>query len=428
MNIDQVDHLADHLVLPGLASVVARGRRNDAETLAFIAVATERKLYLPAGYPTMFAYCVGELGFSEDATFKRTQAARAARKFPALFDAVAAGRLHLSAVVLLAPHLRPENAAELIAGAARKTKLQIECLLAERFPKPDLPTRVQAIAPIETAVSPAPGQVSLSSNQPAPELVPPSTDSPATGQVESRDPRPRLTPLAPQRFAAQFTMDQDAYEELCYLQSLRGHAVPSGDLAEVFRGAVKAHIQLLEQRVFGASTRRRPGPGSTDARHVPAAVKHEVWVRDGGRCTFVSDKGHRCESRTRLEIDHVDPVARGGQSTAVNTRLLCRAHNQHAAECAFGKGFMRKKREETRHRRQQARRRGEAPGLLPTAALGVVPRLRELGFSPDEARRAATLAAKALPDAKHEELVRHAVTLTGPASTGGAFHVAGSPG
>jgi hypothetical protein len=428
MNIDQVDHLADHLVLPGLASVVARSRSNDAETLAFIAVATERKLYVPAGYPSMFAYCVGELGFSEDATFKRTQAARAARKFPALFDAVAEGRLHLSAVVLLAPHLTSENAAEPIAGATRKTKSQIECLLAERFPKPDVPAFVQAVAPVETAGSPAPGQVTLQADQPDVELVPVATDSPAPGQVESPAPRAKVVPLAPKRFAAQFTMDQEAHEELCYLQALLGHPVPSGDLAEVFRGAVKAHIQLLEKRIFGANTRRRRGPGSTDARHVSAAVKHEVWVRDGGQCAFVSDEGHRCEARTRLEYDHVDPVARGGAATPKNLRLLCRAHNQHAAECAFGKGFMRRKREQARHQRQQVCRRGVTPGLLPTAALEMVPRLRQLGLSPDEARRAAARAAAALPDAPLEERVRYAVTLKAPAGAPGEHLVASRPG
>ena len=36
---------------------------------------------------------------------------------------------------------RDENASELLAAAARKTRAQIEQLLAERFPRPDLPTR-----------------------------------------------------------------------------------------------------------------------------------------------------------------------------------------------------------------------------------------------------------------------------------------------
>jgi 5-methylcytosine-specific restriction endonuclease McrA len=50
-----------------------------------------------------------------------------------------------------------------------------------------------------------------------------------------------------------------------------------------------------------------------------------------------------------LEFDHIDPVACGGESTKANLRLLCRAHNQHAAERAFGAEFMERKRSDAQH-------------------------------------------------------------------------------
>jgi hypothetical protein len=37
-------------------------------------------LYAPAGYPSMFKYCVDELHLSEDAAYKRIQVARADRE------------------------------------------------------------------------------------------------------------------------------------------------------------------------------------------------------------------------------------------------------------------------------------------------------------------------------------------------------------
>jgi hypothetical protein len=168
-----------------------------------------RKLYLQEGYSSMFAWCVGELGFSEDATYKRTQAARAAQEHPAILDALASGALHLSAVCMLAPHLTPENADELFAAATRKTKAQIEHLLAERFPKPDVPARIEAMLPVACAVSPAPGQVQgtvkldiaklapAPVEQPAVAPGPAAGNQPAPGQVDPPAPRPRLTPLAP---------------------------------------------------------------------------------------------------------------------------------------------------------------------------------------------------------------------------------------
>ena len=121
--------------------------------------------------------------------------------------------------------------------------------------------------------------------------------------------------------------------------------MPSGELAQVLDRALDALIAKLERRKFAKTERPRTCRAGESARQVPANVKRAVWQRDGGRCTFVSESGHRCESRTRLEYDHVEPVATGGHATVKGLRLRCRAHNQYAAECAFGRDFMNAKRE-----------------------------------------------------------------------------------
>ena len=100
-----------------LAAVVAHERTATAAVLAHLAEFDARRLYLPAGYPSMVAYCLHELRLSEDGAYKRIHAARAARKFPALFSAVAEGRLHLTGAGLLVPHLTAENADALLAAA-----------------------------------------------------------------------------------------------------------------------------------------------------------------------------------------------------------------------------------------------------------------------------------------------------------------------
>src|SRR3990172_6905569 len=101
-------HLRDEVLLLNLAALVVQDRVTTARLLAYIAEVDARRLYAPAGYASMHAYCVEELRLSEDAASKRIQAARAARQFPALFTALAEGRLHLTAVCLLAPHLTEE--------------------------------------------------------------------------------------------------------------------------------------------------------------------------------------------------------------------------------------------------------------------------------------------------------------------------------
>src|SRR5438105_3198328 len=125
-------HLSDPALLRGLADLTGQDRTTTASLLAHLAEVDARKLYLPAACPSMFDYCIHELGHSEDEAFKRIRAARAGREYPAIFVALAEGRLHLSAVVLLAPHLTPENASELLSASFGKTRFEIQRLLAER--------------------------------------------------------------------------------------------------------------------------------------------------------------------------------------------------------------------------------------------------------------------------------------------------------
>ena len=117
MRTYSLSHLSDQTLLHNLAALVARDRATTVELVAHIAEVDERRLYAPAGHPSMYSYCVHELRLSEDAALKRLQAARAAREFPAIFPAVAEGRLHLAAVCLLAPHLTVENVAEMLDAA-----------------------------------------------------------------------------------------------------------------------------------------------------------------------------------------------------------------------------------------------------------------------------------------------------------------------
>ena len=411
-----LSHVPDAVLLRDLATLAGKERGITVEVLVHIAEVDERKLYLPAAYPSMFAYCVGELRFSEEAASKRIHAARKARLYPAIFTALADGRLHLSAVVMLAPHLTPQNADELISSASHKTKSEIERLLAERFPRSEMPERVQAVPlPAPSLVTVAPGPV----------------DQHAPGRVDASADQTRVAPVAPQRYALQLTIGETAHENLRYAQALLGHR-PAGDgVAAVVERALEALVRQLEKQKFAASARprpghRRPSPGS---RHIPAHVRRAVWERDDGQCTFVSDAGRRCEARAWLEFDHVREFARGGEATVAGIRLRCRGHNQYQAERTFGAEFMRGKRQAAQRARAAAARACEhAPGRVDARDPGhaeierangredereLTPWLRALGYTVDEVRRAAAHCQSG-PDASLEERVRLALRFLRP--------------
>src|SRR5437762_9188310 len=376
MNSYSLTHLADGTLLDHLATLVTQHRATTAALLAHLGEVDERQLFRAAAYESMCLYCVRELHMSEETAFRRIRVARIARQFPAIFSLVAEGRLNLTAVLLLKPHLNPVTADELLAAAVHKTKPEIELLLAERFPKPDVPTLVQPIAASNASDAPAARSVvpSCESNlfaptEPlAPEPVLPSSESDSPAGVGPLPARARLAPLAPGRYALQLTVDQETHDQLRYAQALLGHAVSSGDLAQVIERALDLLVQKLEQRKFGKSAQSGPRRHAAKGRYIPAAIRREVWERDGGHCTFVSDGGKRCEARARLEYDHPNPVARGGETSAGGLRLRCRAHNQYAAECTYGAGFMREKREEARREAAEAKAQAKVRAMAEAEA------------------------------------------------------------
>ncbi len=400
-------HLSDAVLLRELAALVDQDRSTTANLLAHIAEVDARRLYAPAGYSSMFAYCVEELRLSEDSAYKRIRAARAARYFPALFTALAEGRVHLAGICLIAGHLTRENANELIEAATHRKKADIEEWLARRFPLPESPAVVRAIAarptiaarpaivpgpqlapgpvrsvelhpegadsqpsssPLELAIESAPAGVDQPATDSAPagadrlatDSAPAGSDQLAPGPVEN--PSPEQLSAAEPRFLVQVTISKSTHDKLRYAQALLSHAIAKGNVAEVLDRALDALIAEVEKRRLGnarpertSETKRSPRsaresrrPSPARARYIATHVRRAVWERDRGQCTFVSASGTRCMARQFLEFDHVEPVARGGKPTVEGLRLRCRAHNQYEAERAFGADFMTRKRGEAR--------------------------------------------------------------------------------
>ncbi len=355
MNLD-LSRRRDGELLREFHGLVEKDRASTSEMLAYIGEIQARKLFVAAGYSSMYKYCVRHLHMSQDMAYKRTRAARLARRFPVILDMIADGRLHLSGLVLLAPRYMEQDFPKLLEASSHKTRAEMETMLAYRFPQPDAPTMILPLVASAPCQKLAPGPVVILSgadeSAPAPCAHPESESEPAVLPVAVMSPelRPRLAPVAPQRFALQVTLAQATHDKLRRAQDLLGHKVLAGDLARVLDLAFDALLRQLERDKFAATEKPRTTKARDTAgkRHVPAKVQRAVWERDGCQCTFVSESGHRCDERRDLELDHVVPFARGGEATVAGLRLRCRPHNQLEAERMFGAGFMARKRGKSR--------------------------------------------------------------------------------
>src|SRR5204863_9828281 len=110
------------------------------QLLVRIAEIDFRKLYFPAGFPSMLAYCMEEFRLTTDEALKRIHVARTARAFPLLFKWMDEGLLCLNRVRMLATHLTPENVGELVAAAQRYRRLSDFRHFLDRYVTPSLLT------------------------------------------------------------------------------------------------------------------------------------------------------------------------------------------------------------------------------------------------------------------------------------------------
>jgi 5-methylcytosine-specific restriction endonuclease McrA len=141
-----------------------------------------------------------------------------------------------------------------------------------------------------------------------------------------------VAPLAPERYRVQFTVSRETHDKLRRAQDLLRHTIPDGDPAIIFDRALTLLLTHLEKTKHAATDRpRAPRSAAAGSRHIPAAVRREVWTRDSGQCAFVGAGGRRAE-RGFLELHHVVPFAVGGQARVENVQLHCRAHNLYEAD------------------------------------------------------------------------------------------------
>ena len=350
-------HLDDNSLEQSFNAHATIERAAIASLLADIAEIDIRHLFLRAGFESMRAYCVEKLHLSEDAAAKRIQLARLARELPALYPAIADGRLRMTAVLVLSARLTPLNVEEWIAVGANRTVAQIEVLIAHRHPQPEklrLDDGIDAqVIARQSFGDTLPQLVAQQSyHEIGPQVVVPQSLGEKAHAAKRADlPTPvaprvraRITPLSSDRYNITLSFDAAAHAKLRRAQEMLGHVVPSGNPSKVVELALDVLLSERGKRKFGLETRFRAPRAAGARRSIPAQTRNAVYRRDQGRCAFIDREGRGCGSTRRLEFDHVIPLAHGGKTTIENLRLLCRAHNQYEAERVFGRELVEEKR------------------------------------------------------------------------------------
>lgn len=370
--LDVATRLSDDELVRRVRLLAIREREATVELVAHLAELDTRKLYLAQGYSSLFTYCTEVLRLAEHAAYNRIEAARASRRFPAVLDRLAGGSLNLSTLRLLAPHLTSENHASVLDEAAGKSKREVELLVARLAPRPDMPVSVRRLpSPKRLSRAPAGPAPDTSNARHVPDAAATFVTEPAALESDGREgsaavaastsgataeltlleeptgpwatpsaiptSRPVIAALSTERYRVQFTVGRETHERLRRVQDLLRREIPDGDPGMIFDRALKLLFEDIARKKLAATSQPRPGRATAArSRHIPADVKRAVWLRDGDQCAFVARSGRRCRERAFLEFHHVEPYAIGGEATAANLSVRCRAHNIHEAELLFG--------------------------------------------------------------------------------------------
>jgi len=120
----ELQDLPDSDLLLKLADVLKQSRRVESVLLAHIAEVDARGLFVRQASSSMHKYCTDVLYLSGAEAFLRITAARASRRYPVLLKMLDDGRLHLSGLAVLAPHLTNSNCVELLARATTRPRVR----------------------------------------------------------------------------------------------------------------------------------------------------------------------------------------------------------------------------------------------------------------------------------------------------------------
>lgn len=376
-------------------SLATRGER--AMTIRILHHLNEierRRLYLEQGCSSLFDYCTRRLKYSSSAAARRIHSARCIKRHPDVLEMLRARDLNLSTISLIAPILDRSNEATILKRVRGKSYREVERVASEYRPPVALRDRVR---PVRVPVSEPVDADAVLLDRDLNNLV--------RGEATAGAERTRVgtqQKMFVQFLASEELMEK--FEEARALLSHRCLDGSFAEVLDVLvtefverhspearqrRRGQRKSVAVRPQRNPGTpapgqehsprenestnsrrhamgtihSRRRecktnnlarrdaRPGQPRADprkvdqpqrSRHVPAAVRDEVFVRDRGACAFVTRYGKRCGSKKRLQIDHVHPFAAGGTHDPLNLQLLCAAHNRMAAEQTLGKHIMKR--------------------------------------------------------------------------------------
>ena len=351
--------LSNNQLLLQTKNLVQKERQINIQVLQHLQEIESRKLYLKRSFSSLFEYAVKELGYSHSAAYRRIKAMRLCRDIPQATSKIKTGSLNLTTASQLQTFFEKKK---------RKTEKQVDAKVtflpaagcvkdnADKDKKEEnklenkTPGGLNSTQKLDL-IKKAEGQSSRELEKTLFEIDPEIPIS-----------KERIRCVNNNKVEIKIIMDKDCQQKLEDLKKLLSHKNPNMSYGELFsllaelglnkydpkrkinkqnripkvsistqskkitdKKPSKLPVQQTKQKLHNHQRFLKP------TRYISSVMRHHVWMRDQGQCTYICPKTKRkCSSNHLLQIDHIKPFSLGGTHESDNLRLLCANHNQFA--------------------------------------------------------------------------------------------------
>lgn len=263
-------------------SLAKQYSRIEFKLIEILILVDQTKLYRKIDKRSVFTYAIDIWGLGEAVAYNLITVSRAAAQVPALRKALRAQRLTAYKAGRIAAHVAEHE--YLIEFAATHTTREIGFEVAK-----------------------------------------------LNGRVDVHD---KIKVLSENQVQITLTVDRETFEKFERAQALLAQRDLPSSLSDVASESVrefverhdpvrKAERSLRVRRVKGKKTRK----GQSQRAPLTAEQKHQVFLRDQGKCTHKNASGTRCNSDWWIDVHHIIRVCDGGTNDPENLTTLCGFHH-----------------------------------------------------------------------------------------------------
>jgi 5-methylcytosine-specific restriction endonuclease McrA len=285
------------------AEIIQRYRSEEQKLISVLQQIEAQFVFRELGYASMFQYCIERHKLSESRAYELIYVSRKCAEVPKLKVAIEAGSVSVSAAKRIGSVVTQENAELWISQAATLKQKELERAVATVNPKVAVKEMVKPVAAdrstlvvgishsLEKKLARVRELVAQSSAKPCD--LEKALDQMADLFLERKDPVIRAERITQKKSAAEFKANQ--------------------------------HVS---SKVVRPTPKYSPAVARQTRAPIPAAIRHQVMLRDRGECQGTTPQGNRCGCRQWTEVHHIRPVSLGGSNALDNLLTLCSNHHR----------------------------------------------------------------------------------------------------